>query len=165
MAFSLICLTLSRVRLNFSPISSRVMACPPFNPKYKVITSASLCVNVDNARWTSFLNESFIKPSSGLSSPSFSRTSKRLFSSPCTKGSSIETGHPDIFMVSTTSPSVTANTSANSWGEGSLSNLFSSSEKILLILFNDPTLFKGSLTIRYCSARACKIDCRIHQTA
>jgi len=35
----------------------------------------------------------------------------------------------------------------------------------LLILLIDPILLSGNLTIRDCSAKACKIDWRIHQTA
>src|SRR6188508_3001038 len=45
------------------------------------------------------------------------------------------------------------------------SNFCSKSEKVLDILFKDPTLLRGSLTILDCSASACKIDWRIHQTA
>ena len=41
----------------------------------------------------------------------------------------------------------------------------SNSENALLILLRLPTLLSGSLTILDCSARACKIDCLIHQTA
>ena len=122
------------------------------------MTSASLWVSVDNALCTSFLRESFIKPSSGLVSPSFSKTSSKLFSSPCTKGASIDTCLPEIFMVSTTSPAVTSSTSASSSGEGSLSNFCSSSENVLLILFKEPTLLSGSLTILDCSANAWRMD-------
>ena len=48
--------------------------------------------------------------------------------------------------------------SANSSGDGSAQILCSNSENALLILLSDPTLFSGSLTIRDCSAKACKMD-------
>jgi len=48
---------------------------------------------------------------------------------------------------------------------GGLSNFCSKIAYALLILFMDPILLSGSLTILDCSANACKIDCLIHQTA
>ena len=41
----------------------------------------------------------------------------------------------------------------------------SKSEKALLTLFIIPILLSGKRTIRACSAKACKMDCLIHQTA
>ncbi len=91
-----------------------------------------------------------MRPESGVSSLSFSSTSIKLFSSPCTNGAFIDTWRPDIFMVSTTSSGVTSSTSANSSGEGSRWNFCSSSENVLDILFNEPTRFRGKRTMRDC---------------
>jgi hypothetical protein len=54
---------------------------------------------------------------------------------------------------------------ASSSDDGSRSNSCSSLLNALLILLSDPTWFRGNLTIRDCSASACRIDWRIHQTA
>src|SRR6056297_2575047 len=69
------------------------------------------------------------------------------------------------FSVSATSDTVISRLSASSAADGTRSYSCSSFESSLPILFNAPTLFRGSRTIRLCSASACKIDCRIHQTA
>ena len=54
---------------------------------------------------------------------------------------------------------------AISSAEGALSCACSRNAYVLFILLIEPILFKGSLTILDCSAKACRIDCLIHHTA
>ena len=65
MAFSLICLTLSRVRSNSSPISFKVMALSLFIPKYISRTTRSLSDKVSRAPLTSSVIDSIIIFASG----------------------------------------------------------------------------------------------------
>ena len=58
-----------------------------------------------------------------------------------------------------------SSSSESSSGEGLRSFSCSNLARALLILFIEPTWLSGSLTIRDCSASACRIDCLIHHTA
>ncbi len=160
MAFSLIWRTRSLVRSNLSPISSNVIGCFPFKPKYNLTTSASRAVNVDNDLSISRLKDSVNKPLSGPGVSSLVNTSYmfELLSSPSFKGASIDTCLPAFLRDCLTSSGVISNKSANSSAEGGLSNSCSSLEKALLILLIDPILLSGKRTILDCSAKACRID-------
>ena len=81
------------------------------------------------------------------------------------KGASIDTCLAATPKVVSTSSADISRRSANSSEDGSLSYSCSSSENALLILFREPTLLSGSLTILDCSASAWRIDCLIHHTA
>ena len=72
---------------------------------------------------------------------------------------------PDTFIVSVILSRDISKSVAISSTDGSRSCSCSKRWKALFILFNAPTWFRGSRTIRDCSANACKIDCRIHHTA
>ena len=89
MAFSLICRTLSRVRPNFSPISSKVISWVLI-PKNNLIISLSLSVKVDKALSTSVESDSLINVRSAIGESSFTNTSSKLLSSPSTKGASLK---------------------------------------------------------------------------
>ena len=158
MAFSLICLTLSLVKSNVSPISSNVIACWLPKPKYSLTTSASLGVRVSKALSISVLRDSCKRVLSGLGDSPLFNTSYRFESSPSTRGASIETCLPEFFKDSLTSLMVMSSSLAISSAEGALSWACSKKAYVLLILLIDPILLSGKRTILDCSARACKID-------
>ena len=82
MAFSFICLTLSRVKPNSSPISFRVRAYSLFIPKYILITSCSRSFKLVNEAFTSSSREDSSSSRSGSSVfPSAITSNKQLLSS------------------------------------------------------------------------------------
>ena len=121
MAFSLICLTLSLVKSNVSPISSKVIACWLPRPKYNLTTSASLGVKVSRALSISVLRDSCRSCLSGFGDYPLFKTSYKLESSPSTKGASIDTCLPEFFRDSFTSLTVMSSSLAISSAEGALS--------------------------------------------
>ena len=157
MAFSFIWRTRSLVRPKYSPISSSVISCVPIPKKYFTI-SLSLSVRVESARSISLLSDSFTRPRSAFGESLFTSTSKRLLSSPSTKGASTETCLHDTLRVSAIFSLGISRISASSSGEGILSFSCSNFERALFILFSEPTWLSGSLTILDCSASACRMD-------
>ncbi len=153
-AFSLICLTLSLVRSNLVPISSRVSPCFIPIPKNKMITSLSLSDKVDKDLLISLCNDSIINSVSAVGESELINTSNNELSSPSWKGASTDTCLPPTHNVSATLVLVTSNSSANSCSLGALSYCCSNLENVLFNLFNEPTWFNGNLTILLCSANA-----------
>src|SRR6185312_235862 len=82
-----------------------------------------------------------------------------------TNGASMDTWRPELLNVSDILSTVVSSMSASSSGDGSRSYSCSSFENALLILLSEPTWFNGKRTMRDCSAIACNMDWRIHQTA
>ncbi len=149
---------------NFSPISSRVISEQPMPKKYFMI-SRSRSVRVSSARSTSVDSDSLMRPRSALGESVLTSTSSRLLSSPSAKGASTEMWRPATRSVSDTFSLGSDSSLASSSGDGVRSCSCSKRAKALFILFSEPTWFRGRRTIRDCSARACRIDWRIHHTA
>src|SRR3569833_2946239 len=126
--------------------------------------SRSRSVSVESERLISSESDSLINIESVFGSW-FSSSSSNVFSSPCTKGASIDTWRHELLSVSDILSTVVSSISASSSGDGSRSYSCTSLEKALLILLNEPTWLSGKRTIRVCSAIACNIDWRIHQPA
>ena len=118
-----------------------------------------------NARSTSFDSDSWFSDESAIGESSLVRTSNKLLSSPSTNGASTEMWRPDTFRVSWILSTGMSSCSASSSADGRRSFSCSNLERALLILFKEPTWLSGSLTIRDCSARAWRMDWRIHHTA
>ena len=134
-------------------------------PKKHLIISFSLSLSVLRALSISFDRDSLISSLSATGESSFGSTSRRLLSSPSTKGASTEMWRPDALSESAILSTGMSSSSESSSGEGRRSFSCSNLARALLILFMEPTWLSGSLTIRDCSARACRIDCLIHHTA
>ena len=87
------------------------------------------------------------------------------FLSPSLNGALSDWCRRDIRIASITSSDVIFNCRPISFSLGERSISASNFSAVFVILLIVPTRFSGNRTIRECSARACRIDCLIHQTA
>jgi len=146
-ALSLIWRTRSRVRLNFSPISSNECGAMLLKPKNRVSTSRSRSANIPIERLISWDKESVIRLLS-VSASVLCITSSRVFSSPVTNGASKDRWRPELESESEIFSTDVSRSSANSSGVGTRSNCCSSLDDDLRILLKVPTWFNGKRTIR-----------------
>ena len=127
--------------------------------------SRSRSVSISSARSTSVASDSLIRPRSALGESAFTSTSRSELSSPSAKGASTEMWRPATRRVSVTFSFGSSSSLASSSADGVRSCSCSKRAKALLILLSEPTWLRGRRTIRDCSARAWRIDWRIHHTA